>query len=59
MIDYSEFEKYYENSEHVKYHITFFKSGFNAVIKRWLHYGCIESPEEIESIIIDEYRKKY
>lgn len=58
MIDYSEFEKYYSNKEHINYHITFFKYGFNAVIKRWLYYGCIESPEEIMSIIVDEYKNK-
>lgn len=58
MIDYSEFEKYYTNNDHVKYHITFFKYGFNAIVKRWLYYGCIESPEEIFCIIKDEYKSK-
>ena len=58
MIDYTEFEKYYGNKEHVHYHITFFKYGLNAVIKRWLYYGCKESPEEIEEIIKSEYQKK-
>ena len=58
MIDYEEFEKYYGNKKHVKYHVTFFKYGFNAVIRRWLHYGCIESPEEIRDIIISEYNRK-
>ena len=58
LIDYEDFNKFYKNKEHVKYHITFFKYGFNAVIKRWLYYGCIESPEEIRDIIVDEYQKK-
>lgn len=58
MIDYSEFEKYYKNKKHINYHVTFFKYGLNAVIKRWLHYGCKESPEEIRDIIISEYKNK-
>ena len=28
------------------------------VIKKWLYYGCIESPEEIRDIIISEYTRK-
>ena len=58
MIDYTEFEKYYGNKENVHYHVTFFKYGLNAVIKRWLYYGCKESPEEIRDIIINEYKNK-
>ena len=58
MIDYNEFEKFYGNKEHVKYHITFFKYALNAVIKRWLYYGCKESPEEIRDVIVNEYRSK-
>ena len=58
MIDYGEFEKFHANKQHIEYHITFFKCGFNAVIKRWLHYGCLESPEEIRDIIVEEYKNK-
>ena len=58
MIDYNEFKKYYGNTKHINYHVTFFKYGFNAVIKKWLYYGCIESPEEIRDIIISEYTRK-
>jgi len=58
MIDYKEFEKFYGNKNNVHYHITFFKCGLNAVIKRWLYYGCLESPEEIRDIIVNEYKNK-
>lgn len=58
MIDYTEFEKYYPNKKYVDYHITFFKQGLNAVIKKWLYNGCLETPEQIRDIIIDEYKNK-
>lgn len=58
MIDYTEFKKYYGNSGNINYHLTFFKYGLNAVIKRWLYYGCKESPEEIFEVIKSEYKKK-
>lgn len=58
MIDYSEFEKYYNKQENIHYHIIFFKAGFNAIIKRWIYYGCKESPEEIRNVIINEYKNK-
>ena len=44
------------NNKHLEYHIEFFKSGFNAIIKMWLAGGCIESPEEMADIIKSEYR---
>lgn len=34
------------------YHITFFKIGLNAIIKRWLNGGCRETPEEISAVNI-------
>ena len=58
MIDYSEVEKFYGNEKNILYHITFFKSGLNAVIKRWLNSNCKESPEEIRDVIINEYKNK-
>lgn len=58
MIDYTEFEKYHPNKKHLNYHITFFKNGLNAVIKKWLYNGCLETPEQIRDIIIDEYKNK-
>ena len=42
---------------YVDYHIEFFGNGLNAVIKKWLDNGCRERPEEINRIIIEEYRR--
>ena len=39
-------EKYY-GGKNIKYHITFFKNGLNAIIKMWLEHGCPETPEEM------------
>ena len=44
--------------EHISYHIEFFMAGLNAIIKKWLYHGCKESPEEMNQILIDEYKKK-
>lgn len=52
--DSEQAEKYF-NNEYIDYHIEFFQSGLNAVIKKWLEGGCKESPEKIESIIKSEY----
>lgn len=43
------------NNQHISYHIAFFKSGLNAIVKMWLANGCRESPEEINEIISSEY----
>lgn len=48
-------ERYFGN-QNIAYHIEFFKSGFNAVVKMWLAGGCAETPEEINEIIMSEYR---
>ena len=53
--DSEQAEKYF-NNEYINYHIEFFQSGLNAVIKKWLEGGCKESPEEIEYIIKSEYK---
>ena len=50
-------EKYYDN-KFIDYHIEFFRAGLNAVIKKWLGNGCKETPEEINNIIISEYKNK-
>lgn len=42
--------------QNVKYHIEFFRSGLNAIIKMWLTDGCRESPEEMAEILKTEYR---
>ena len=54
--DYTQALEYY-NGKHLDYHIEFFKAGITSVIKKWLNNGCQETPEEIEAIIIEEYKK--
>lgn len=44
------------NGKHVKYHIEFFKSGLNSIIKLWLSNGCKETPEEMSEILKSEYK---
>lgn len=46
----------YFDDQYIDYHIAFFKSGFNAIVKMWLAGGCKETPEEINEIIQSEYR---
>lgn len=48
--------KHHFDNKNIEYHIEFFKSGFNAIIKMWLAGGCKETPEEIDEIIRSEYR---
>ena len=50
-------EKYYDN-KFIDYHIEFFRAGLNAIIKKWLSNGCMETPEEISAIITSEYKNK-
>lgn len=50
-------KNFYED-KHIEYHIEFFMAGFNAIIKKWLNNGCKESPEEMNEIIITEYKNK-
>ncbi len=38
------------------YHVEFHKAGLNAIIKKWLNGGCVETPEEMEGILKSEYR---
>jgi len=47
------------DSKSIDYHIEFFKSGFNAIIKKWLSNGCKETPEEMENILKSEYLRKF
>ncbi len=42
--------------EYLDYHIEFFRNGFNAIIKMWLARGCRETPEEMNAILMAEYR---
>lgn len=48
--------KHHFDNQHIEYHIEFFRSGFNAIVKMWLNGGCKETPEEMERIIRSEYQ---
>lgn len=48
--------QYYFGDQHIRYHMEFFRQGFNAIVKMWLMNGCQESPEEMGEIIKAEYR---
>ena len=50
-------KEYYDN-KYIEYHIEFFRNGVTAIIKKWLAGGCVETPEEIQSIIKAEYMPK-
>lgn len=43
-------------NKNIRYHIEFFRSGFNAIVKLWLAGGCQESPEEMADLLKQEYR---
>ncbi len=54
----SEMIKWYGKVDiYPEYHIAFFKAGLNAIIKKWLSNDCKESPEDINNILISEYKK--
>ncbi len=43
------------DNQNIGYHIEFFRSGLNAIIKMWLAGGCVETPEEMAEILQREY----
>lgn len=53
--DTGQAEEYFDN-RFISYHMEFFKSGLNAIVKMWLADGCRETPEEMEQIIRSEYK---
>lgn len=55
LYDLHQAQQHFDN-KHIAYHIEFFRSGFNAIVKMWLAGGCKESPEEMEEIIRSEYQ---
>ncbi len=57
LYDTHQAERHFDN-QYIDYHIEFFKCGLNAVIKKWLAKGCLESPEEMYEIIQSEYRSR-
>lgn len=48
-------EKYF-NNKFVNYHMEFFRSGLNAIIKIWIENNCKETPAEMQMIIQEEYK---
>lgn len=56
--DVHQAERHFEN-QHIGYHIEFFRSGLNAIIKMWLADGCRETPEEMDAIIRSEYQGRF
>ncbi len=40
----------------IRYHVEFFRNGFNAIVRMWLAGGCQESPEEMAEILRQEYK---
>lgn len=57
-IEEKEALKYLGTTKNIEYHISFFKSGLTSVIKNWLKNGCKETPEEINEIILTEYKNR-
>ncbi len=49
---------HYFDNKNIEYHIEFFKAGFNSIVKIWLSKGCIETPEEMNEILISEYKNR-
>lgn len=48
--------KFFGTTKHIEYHIEFFKAGINAIMKKWLLNGCKETPEELNEILLNEYK---
>lgn len=46
----------FASGEELLYHQIFFCQGLSAVIRRWIAGGCKESPEQMERIIVSEYK---
>lgn len=47
------------DEDEIEYHVTFFKNGLNAIVRRWLQRGCVESPEQLLEILLREYRGRF
>lgn len=46
-------------NEHIDYHISFFKGGFNTLVKKWLNSGCEKTPQQMKDILLYEYRGRF
>ena len=53
--DMQQAKRHFDN-QYIEYHVEFFRSGFNAIVKMWLAGGCKETPEEMDRIIRSEYQ---
>ncbi len=45
-------------AQDMEYHITFFRAGFNAMVKKWLRGGCRETPQQMSAILLSEYGER-
>ena len=43
---------------HTDYHMAFFRAGFTRIVKMWLENGLRETPEEMNKIVLTEYRAR-
>ena len=48
----------YYGDRYIDYHIEFFRHGLNAIIKKWLHNGCRETPQQMAEVLRAEYGPK-
>lgn len=48
--------KFLGTTKNIEYHIEFFKAGINAIMKKWLLNECKETPEELNEILLKEYK---
>ena len=46
---------HYHNDIYGKYHQEYFRAGLSAIIKMWVDGGCVETPEELLSVLHREY----
>ena len=58
LLDIYEFKHIFPQ-QHLDYHISFFKGGFNNIIKKWLDNGCKETPIEMQNILLFEYHDRF
>ena len=50
--------RFFGTDKYIDYHIEYFKAGINAIMRKWLDGGCVESPNEVNNILITEYSER-
>ena len=45
-----------QDDMYLEYYLEFFKTGFNAIVKKWISGGCRDTPEQMLSVLLHEYR---